>query len=145
MSATPDCPLRIKIHISLYFHTPLWNYPGASAPSPLPRAGQDVRWTQLVWGSQTRCRLAGARALPCFLGAPQALEPHLGPSLSVSVLGWGGGRGTLLGINFTLWILLLSCLLPSGEGPVRGSQQLCLSSRFTSLGLFRVCDGSVQP
>lgn len=67
-----------------------------------------------------------------FLRGPLATGARLHPSLSVPVLGWGGGRGTLLGINFTLWTLLLSCFLLLGEGPALGPQ-LCSSPWFPSL------------
>lgn len=59
----------------------------------------------------------GLEPFPCFSEAPPS-----SPQLSVPVPGWGGGRETLSGINFTLWILLLSCLLPPGEGPALGPQ-----------------------
>lgn len=51
------------------------------------------------WGRQTQ-------HMACFPATLQPQEPHLRPSLSAPVPGWGGGRGTLLGINFTVWILL---------------------------------------
>lgn len=112
----PDCPLRINIYISLFSHTTL-ELPRSQRPLPSPE-GWAGRCSGLNWSGGARHGVAwGARALPCFLEAPQPLEPHLCPSLSVPVLGWGGGRRTLLGINFTLWILLLSCLLPPGESP----------------------------
>lgn len=110
-------------------------------PAPLPSPeGWAGRCGGLSWSGGAGHGVAwGAGALPCFLEAPQPLEPHFCPSLSVPVLGWGGGRGTLLGINLTLWILLLSCLFPPGEGPALGPQ-LC-SPWFTSLGLVKLRDG----
>ena len=67
-------------------------------------------------------------------------SPIFTPSLSVPVPGWGGGRGTLLGINFTLWILLLSCLLPQ-EKAQPWDPQLCSSVSDSLLLVLTHCDG----
>lgn len=85
----------------------------------------------------------GGQGPSLFLRGPSATGARPRPSLSVPVLGWGGGRGTLLGINFTLWTLLLSCSLLPGEGPALGPW-LCSSPWFPSLGLIKLCDG-VRP
>lgn len=122
VSATPDCPLHRNIY--LFSHSTL-ELQGASAPPP-PEAGQEVQRTQPGWG-QPNWQGLGARAPPCSQRSlSHPTEAHLCPSLSVPVLGWGGGRETLLGINFTLWIWLLICLLPLSRDQPRDSNFLFL-------------------
>lgn len=112
--------------IYIYFHTPLWNYQ-EPAPLPLPRLGRRRRGLSLAGGSQTG-RAWGARAPPCSQRSlSHPLEPHLCPGLSVPVLGWGGGRETLLGINFTLWIWLPGLFAAPRQSPALGPQ-FCSSS-----------------
>ena len=131
MSATPDCPLRINI-IYLSIFTLHFGTTQEPAPPPLSRGlGREAQWTQLGWGSQTQ-RGRGTRALPCLSEAPQPLEPHLHPQPVCPCPGLGRGEGTFLGINFTLWILLLSYLLSPGEGPALGPQ-LCSSISLVRL------------
>lgn len=131
MSATPDCPLHINIYISLFSHSTL-ELPRSQRPLPSPEswAGRRSGLSE-AWGARHSVAW-GAGALPHFSEAPQPLEPRLCPSLSVPAPGWEGGRGTLLGINFTLWILPLSYLLPPGEGLVLGPR-LCSSVSLVHL------------
>lgn len=107
-------------YISLYFHTPLWNYPGASAPSPSRGLGRRRRG--LSWAGGARYGAAWGPGPLLVSQRPLSHQsPIFAPGLSVPVPGWGGGRGTLLRINFNLWTCLLSCLLSPiptpGEGP----------------------------
>lgn len=104
------------------------------APPPLSRGlGREAQWTQPGWGSQTRHGLGGGQGPSLFLRGPPS-----SPQLSVPVPGWGGGRETLSGINFTLWILLLSCLLPAAEGPALGPQFYSPVSLVHLTGSFQI-------
>lgn len=130
----------INIYISLFSHSTL-ELPRSQRPLPFPE-GWAGRHSGLSRAGGARHSVArGARALPYFSEASQPLEPPLRPRPVCPCPGWGWGRGTLLGINFTLWILLLSCLLLPGEGPALGPPALflclCGSARLVSSN----CDG----
>lgn len=118
-----DCPLHRNIY--LFSHSTL-ELPGASAPPP-PEAGQEVQRTQPGWG-QPDWQDLGARAPLCSQRSLSShpLEALLCPGLSVPVLGWGVGRETLLGINFTLWIWL--ALLFAAPKPSPGLRPRLLRS-----------------
>lgn len=67
-----------------------------------------------------------------FLRGPSAPGAPSSPQAVCPCPGLGRGEGTFLGINFTLWILLLSYLLSPGEGPALGPQ-LCSSISLVRL------------
>lgn len=56
--------------------------------------------------------LLGGWGPSLFLRGPSAPGALSSPPACLSLSRAGEGEGTLLGINFTLWILLLSCLFP---------------------------------
>lgn len=102
------------------------------APPPLSRGlGREAQWTQLGWGSQTWCGLGG-QGPSLFLTGPSATGAPSLPQTVCPCPGLGRGEGNFVGINFTLWILLLSCLLPLDEGPALGPQ-LCSSISLVHL------------
>lgn len=63
----------------------------------------------------------GGQSPSLFLRGPSGTGAPSLPQPVCPCPGLGRGRGTLLGINFTLWILLLSCLLPLRWGPSPGT------------------------
>ena len=139
VSAMPDCPLRINI-IYLSIFTLHFGTTQEPAPPPLSRGlGREAQWTRPGWGSQTRCA-RGAGTLPCFSEVPQLLEPHLHPQPVCPCPGLGRGEGNFVGNKLTLWILLLSCLLPQ-EKAQPWDPQLCSSVSDSLLLVLTHCDG----
>lgn len=92
VSATPDCPLRINIYISLFSHSTL-ELPKSQRPPPLSRGlGREVQWTQLGWGSQTVWP-GGPEPFPVSQSSLSHWSPIFAPAcLSLSRAGEGGGE-----------------------------------------------------